>query len=108
MWRRFKRLFPPKAQVIEKVVWVVRWADDHVPVGVRSLFGILLMIGGILSFLPVLGIWMLPAGALLMALDVPPWRRRLLAWLERQEAAARASDNNGDTGEAGTNGPRDG
>ena len=85
MWRWFKRFIPSKEQVIEKMILVVRWADANVPTGVRTLLGIPLIIGGILSFLPVLGIWMLPAGAALIALDVPPWRRKLLVWLERQE-----------------------
>ena len=91
MWRWIKRFIPTRAQIIEKLIWIVRWSDKHVPPGVRTLFGILLLIGGILSFLPVLGIWMLPAGAMLIGLDVPSWRRRLLAWVDRQEAAQAAA-----------------
>ena len=41
---------------------------------VRVPVAILLIIGGLLSFLPVLGLWMLPAGLLLLALDVPTLR----------------------------------
>lgn len=37
---------------------------------VRIPLGILLVIGGIFSFLPVLGIWMLPLGLILLALDL--------------------------------------
>ena len=37
---------------------------------IRIPLGILLVIGGIFSFLPVLGIWMLPLGLLLLALDL--------------------------------------
>lgn len=37
---------------------------------VRVPLGILLMLGGIFSFLPVLGIWMLPLGLMLLALDI--------------------------------------
>src|SRR6218665_936239 len=37
---------------------------------VRIPLGILLVLGGIFSFLPVLGIWMLPLGLLLLALDL--------------------------------------
>ena len=36
----------------------------------RIPLGILLILGGIFSFLPVLGIWMLPLGLLLLALDL--------------------------------------
>jgi hypothetical protein len=37
---------------------------------VRIPLGVLLVLGGIFSFLPVLGIWMLPLGLLLLALDL--------------------------------------
>lgn len=37
---------------------------------VRIPLGLLLVLGGIFSFLPVLGIWMLPLGLLLLALDL--------------------------------------
>jgi hypothetical protein len=37
---------------------------------IRIPLGILLVLGGIFSFLPVLGIWMLPLGLLLLALDL--------------------------------------
>jgi hypothetical protein len=38
---------------------------------IRFPLGIILILGGIFSFLPVLGIWMLPLGLLLLALDLP-------------------------------------
>lgn len=38
---------------------------------IRIPLGILLIFGGVLSFLPVLGIWMLPLGLLLLAIDLP-------------------------------------
>lgn len=37
---------------------------------IRIPLGILLVLGGIFSFLPVLGIWMLPLGLLLLAIDL--------------------------------------
>lgn len=36
----------------------------------RIPLGILLVLGGIFSFLPVLGLWMLPLGLLLLAIDL--------------------------------------
>jgi hypothetical protein len=42
---------------------------------VRVPLGILLVLGGLLSILPVLGIWMLPLGLVLLALDVALLRR---------------------------------
>ncbi|WP_225889825.1 hypothetical protein [Indioceanicola profundi] len=38
---------------------------------VRIPVGLLLIIGGFFSFLPVLGLWMLPLGLLLLAVDLP-------------------------------------
>lgn len=37
--------------------------------------GILLIFGGLFSFLPVLGLWMAPLGIILLALDVPALQR---------------------------------
>ncbi len=54
---------------------------------VRFPLAILLIIGGILSFLPILGLWMLPLGLILIAQDVPPLQKpvaQLLGWLERK------------------------
>jgi hypothetical protein len=54
---------------------------------IRILVGILLIAGGLFSFLPILGLWMIPLGALLLAQDIPFLRRpvgRGLVWLERQ------------------------
>lgn len=52
--RNFDRLRQPEA------VWV------RVPAGI-ALIG-----GGVLSFLPILGLWMLPVGVALLACDVRP------------------------------------
>src|SRR5690349_7597543 len=52
---------------------------------VRLAVGILLILGGVLSFLPVLGLWMIPLGLLLIGQDVPFLRGptgRALAWAE--------------------------
>ena len=54
---------------------------------VRIPLAILLMAGGIFSFLPVLGLWMLPLGLLLFAQDTPILQKptaRTLGWIERK------------------------
>ncbi|OAF01376.1 hypothetical protein AYJ54_28835 [Bradyrhizobium centrolobii] len=55
---------------------------------VRIPSGALLVVGGVFSFLPVLGIWMLPLGLALLAEDVPPLRAsrsKVLDWVERRK-----------------------
>jgi hypothetical protein len=50
---------------------------------VRIPVGIVLIGGGVFSFLPVLGLWMVPLGLLLIAQDVPFLRgpiARTLVW----------------------------
>ena len=54
---------------------------------VRVPAAVLLMLGGVFSILPVLGIWMLPLGLLLLAVDLPALRpplARVLHWIERK------------------------
>jgi purine-cytosine permease-like protein len=53
----------------------------------RKTIGVLLVIGGVLGFLPVLGYWMLPLGLVLLAVDFPLIRRfnrRVAVWWERK------------------------
>jgi len=63
----------------------IRWLRKPTSFGARTVVASLLIIGGIFSFLPVLGLWMLPLGLLLIAQDVPFLQRPLvksLAWVE--------------------------
>jgi hypothetical protein len=62
------------------------WCDRRMPRGTRALLGIPLVILGPFGFLPVLGFWMLPLGLGLIALEIPPLRKRLLNWLARKLA----------------------
>jgi hypothetical protein len=54
---------------------------------VRIPLAILLILGGVFSILPVLGLWMLPLGLVLFAQDVPILQKplaRMLGWIERK------------------------
>jgi hypothetical protein len=65
----------------------VRWLRRPSSRWVRIPAGLLLIVGGILSVLPLLGLWMLPLGLMLLAEDVPllrSWRDRMLNWIERR------------------------
>jgi hypothetical protein len=65
----------------------VRWLRQPSLIWLRIPAGILLIAGGLLSFLPILGLWMLPLGAMLLSDDLSSlrsWRTRLLDWVERR------------------------
>ena len=75
-----------------------RWARGPRARLVRVPLSILCILGGLLWFLPVLGLWMLPIGLILLAQDVPFLRRpvgRALLWAiarwERMRARWRVS-----------------
>ena len=51
----------------------------------RLPLGLALIAGGILGFLPVLGVWMVPVGALLLGEDIPPVRRLTLRALGKAQ-----------------------
>ena len=44
--------------------------------GWRLVVGILLILGGLVGFLPILGFWMIPLGVVVAALDVKPMVRK--------------------------------
>lgn len=53
----------------------------------RIAIGVLLLLGGIVGFLPVLGFWMIPLGLLVLSYEfavVRRLRRRFVVWWERR------------------------
>ncbi|WFP60426.1 hypothetical protein [Mesorhizobium sp. WSM4904] len=55
--------------------------------GLRIAIGVLLTVGGILGFLPILGFWMIPLGLLVLSYEftlVRRHRRRFVVWWERR------------------------
>jgi hypothetical protein len=79
-------------EVPDRVSRAIRWLCDPAARWIRIPLGALLILGGLLWFLPVLGIEMLPVGLLLIAQDVPFLRGpvgRAVIWLERKWVALR-------------------
>jgi hypothetical protein len=63
----------------------IRWLRQPSSFAARLAVAALLVLGGIFSFLPVLGLWMLPLGLLLIAQDIPFLQKPLVAalgWME--------------------------
>lgn len=59
-----------------------RWLH-RMPKPLRIAAGILLVLCGLLGFLPVLGFWMIPLGLFVLTFDLPwirPYYRRLRVW----------------------------
>jgi hypothetical protein len=79
-------------RVPTRVSEFIRWLRKPSSFAARLAVALLLILGGIFSFLPVLGIWMLPLGLLLIAQDVPFLQKplvSLLAWIEKKWALLR-------------------
>jgi len=102
--RRLQRLIrrlPGKFQAI------TRWLRRPASRWARIPAGVLLIIGGCLSILPFLGLWMLPLGLILLADDIPLLRRArgwALDWMARRRPHwfAGAAGRGGATGAAGS------
>src|SRR4029453_3911729 len=65
----------------------LRWLKSPSSRLVRIPIALLLIVGGVAGFLPILGFWMIPLGLLFLAQDVPFLQRpilRALTWLQRK------------------------
>jgi len=69
------------APIRSGLTWVLRPEAKWL----RVPLGLLLIGGGFLGFLPILGFWMLPLGALLLAEDFPLVRRPTVRAIEAVE-----------------------
>ncbi len=86
----FKRL---ESELPARAARGLRWLRHPASRWARIPAGVLLTFGGIFSFLPLLGIWMLPLGLLLIAYDVPFLRlpvSRFTFWGAEKAGALRA------------------
>ena len=73
---------PSVKQTIAKYTYrTLTWGKNSVPPGIRSVLGVLFMIGGVFGILPILGFWMFPLGMAFIALDIPPARHKVENWL---------------------------
>jgi hypothetical protein len=75
----------------------------------RILIGGALVLGGIFGFLPILGVWMVPLGLLILSIDIPRvrrWRRRFAVWFHRRypRLAARLNPSGPASGNGNGNG----
>lgn len=79
----FKRI---EAELPPRLARAMRWLRHRDSRLIRIPAGLALIVGGVFSFLPILGVWMLPLGLMLLAADIPPLRRpmaRFATWCLR-------------------------
>ena len=53
--------------------------------------GIVLMVGGIFGFLPILGFWMFPLGVAFIALDIPFTQKRVDRFMIKLKSMSQVS-----------------
>lgn len=68
--------------IVASAYLMLRRGKRYLPPIVRAVLGLVLVLLGILGFLPVLGFWMIPLGLALIATDIPPLGRWLRAKLQ--------------------------
>ena len=85
---RLDRQFERIGRQVPATAGFLRWVRRPHMHLVRIPLALLLILGGVFSFLPILGLWMLPLGLLVLAIDVPPLKRpvgnaivRLQRWI---------------------------
>lgn len=62
------------------------WVRKHIKPGFRWPIGVLMMFLGLFSFLPLIGVWMIPLGMLIAGMDIGPVWQKVRA---RREAESR-------------------
>ena len=81
---RIRKLLDP-VRLLDGLDWLEAWNRRQSPF-LRIPLGVLLCLGGLFFFLPLLGLWMLPVGLLILSEDIP-WlrdrREKVEAWLRR-------------------------
>jgi hypothetical protein len=98
--RRFARQFEVLSRLIPRLRGTITFLRAKKWMLIRLPLAILLIMGGFLAFLPILGVWMIPLGLLLLAVDLPPLRspisimmirtrRWVDLWLQRRRAHKR-------------------
>lgn len=82
---------------------LIKFAGFEIPLPasmiVRIFMGVLLVLFGLVGFLPIVGYWMIPFGLLVLSYDIPRvrrWRRQIEVswgrWRQRRKEAKRDVD----------------
>lgn len=77
--KRLERQIDALARPSPKLRRLVAVIRGRPGIFLRLPLGLALILGGFLAVLPVFGLWMIPLGLLILALDVPPLRPAVLS-----------------------------
>jgi hypothetical protein len=81
--RRLERQFRALSRASPALESVIAVINSRRGILVRLPLGLLLLLGGLMWFLPFLGLWMIPLGLLLLAIDLPALRPAVTAVIIR-------------------------
>jgi hypothetical protein len=87
--RRFQRQFDALGRLFPPLRGPMSTLRRNSWFPIRFPLALVLICGGLFSFLPVLGIWMLPLGLLLLAVDLPILRGPISAFVIRSRRTAK-------------------
>ncbi len=85
--QRYPQLHAWSERTTRRLVRAIRQLKGHSNPWVRRGLGFGLILGGVLAFLPILGVWMLPLGLVILSDESTRLRRprrRLQIWLGRR------------------------
>jgi hypothetical protein len=87
--RRFQRQFDALGRLFPPLQGPMSTLRRNSWFPIRFPIALALVVGGLFSFLPVLGIWMLPLGLLLLAVDLPVLRGPISVFVIRGRRAVK-------------------
>lgn len=82
-WRRLDRQFQAMSRAFPFLGASITAIRRRPAIFVRLPLAVLLLLGGFLAFLPIFGLWMIPLGLLLLAVDLPLLRPTVSAAMIR-------------------------
>ena len=92
--RRLDRQFRALSRRSPRLKAAIARLNGRRGVLVRVPSGIALLIGGLLAFLPFLGLWMIPLGLMVLAIDLPRLRPAVSAGIIRLRRRRRVWQRN--------------
>ena len=85
--KRLRRQFDALGRTVPQIAPMLAMLQTRPMIFVRVPVAAFMLVGGMLAILPVFGLWMIPVGLLLLAIDLPhlrPWVTAMTIRLRRR------------------------